>query len=112
MDENIIHKTSQEVIELCQTPDKALDAITHWIKHQTIEEDAIQAIYDRICSDMDIQSAYYLARILSAMPSDQHPVDIEPLLELVSDIGDEQMQDSIHLAVDRAMLEEINQNQS
>lgn len=108
LDEGFIHKNSQEIVELCQEPDTALSALAYWIKYENIDKDAICAIHKRICADMDIQSAYYLVRIMQAMPESERPVDIEPLMELVGDLGGE-LNDSLPTLVDREMLGQIQQ---
>lgn len=109
LDVDMISKISQEIQEMCQEPDTALMAIAHWIRHESVEEGAVQAICRRVCADMDVQSAYYLVRIMQAMPEPERPIDIEPLLELVSDFGDE-LNESVADLVNKDMLEKIQQD--
>lgn len=109
LDTDMISKISQEIRAMCQEPDTALKAIAHWIRHESIEEEAVQAIYHRICADMDVQSAYYLVRILQAMPASERPIDLQPLMELVTDFGDE-LNDTVADLVNKEMLEKVQQD--
>ncbi|WP_066804371.1 hypothetical protein [Moraxella oblonga] len=108
LDVDMISKISQEIAEMCQEPDTASKAIMHWVRHETVEEDAIKAICHRACVDMDVKSAYYLVRILQVMPESERTIDIQPLLELVSDFGDD-LNETITEGVNREMLDELQQ---
>lgn len=108
LDIDIIHKTSQEIIDMCQEPDTALMAMAHWVQHQSIEAEAVESISQRICADMDVQSAYYLVRILQAMPESERPIDLQPLMELVTDFGDE-LNDTVADVVTQDMLAKLGQ---
>lgn len=108
LDADMISKISQEIREMCQEPDTASKAIAHWVKYETIEEESVKVIYNRVCADMDAKSAYYLVRILQAMPESECPVDLQPLLELVADFGDE-LNETVADTVNRDMLNELQQ---
>lgn len=108
LDEGFIHKNSQQIVELCQTPDTALTALAYWIKYENVEQDAICAIYKRICADMDVQSAYYLVRIIQAISEPNCPIDIQPLIKMVSEFGGK-LNNSLSMLVNQEMLEQIRQ---
>ncbi|MGK8250414.1 hypothetical protein [Moraxella lacunata] len=93
---------------MCQTPDTALTALAYWIKYENVEQDAICAIYKRICADMDVQSAYYLVRIIQAISEPNCPIDIQPLIKMVSEFGGE-LNNSLSMLVNQEMLEQIRQ---
>ena len=73
LDEGFIHKNSQQIVELCQTPDTALTALAYWIKYENVEQDAICAIYKRICADMDVLFGANHTGHIRAKLSHRHP---------------------------------------
>ncbi|WP_066804368.1 hypothetical protein [Moraxella oblonga] len=84
---------SQQIIQLCQTPHTALQAIHLLICHKGATELAFQSVYDRVIEDGDVDGAYYLA--VFAQKVDDLPFDGLPLIEMVMKNGDDNMRLSL-----------------
>lgn len=84
---------SQTIIDLCQTPNTALQAIHLLIQHNGASESAFMAVYDRVMMDNDVDGAYYLA--VFAQKVDDLPFDGLPLIEMVMKSGDKNMKLSL-----------------
>lgn len=90
---NTMLQVSQKIIELCQTPHTALQAIHLLIGHNGASESAFRAIYERVMSDQDVDGAYYLATF--AQKIDDLPFDGIPLIDLVMNSNDKNMKLSL-----------------
>lgn len=84
---------SQEIIDICQTPNTALQAIHLLIRHNGATESAFMAVYDRVMADNDVDGAYYLA--VFAQKVDDLPFDGLPLIDMVMKSGDKNMKLSL-----------------
>lgn len=84
---------SQEIIEICQTPNTALQAIHLLIQHNGATESAFRSVYDRVMADNDVDGAYYLA--VFAQRVDDLPFDGLPLIDMVMKGGDKNMKLSL-----------------
>ncbi len=77
----------EAIVTLCQTPNTALQAIHRLLAKGSIRSSSLNAIYERVMSDKDVDGAYYLAVL--AQKIDDLPFDALPLVELVLTQGDE-----------------------
>lgn len=82
-----VHQFSDEICQLLQTPNTALIAIHRLISYGQITQPALQAIYERVMTDNDVDGAYYL--IVLANSNDDLPFDGLPLIELLLKCGDD-----------------------
>ncbi|MDO4441895.1 MAG: hypothetical protein Q4B81_06905 [Moraxella sp.] len=84
---------SEQIIDLCQRPSTALQAIHLLIANNGASESAFLAVYDRVMMDNDVDGAYYLA--VFAQKIDDLPFDGTPLIEMVMNGDDKAMKLSL-----------------
>ena len=84
---------STQIINLCQHPNTALQAIHLAIAHHGVSGQAFLAMYERVMADNDVDGAYYLASF--AQKIDDLPFDGTPLIEMVMNGDDKQMKLSL-----------------
>lgn len=78
---------SEQIINLCQNPNTALQAIHLLIANNGANKSAFRAIYDRVMADNDVDGAYYLASF--AQKVDDLPFEGLSLIKMILEFGDD-----------------------
>lgn len=84
-----IKQISQKILEICENPNSALQAIHLILQNNGASELAWRVVYQRVMTDGDVDGAYYLVNF--AQKIDDLPFDGLPLIELILRDGDEQL---------------------
>lgn len=95
---------SKKIIDLCQTPNTALQAIHLLFVHGQASSLAIDVLYRRVLNDNDVNGAYYLAVFAQ---TSELPFDVLPLIQLVLRQGNQQLRLSLLNKLPKAAIEHL-----